>query len=253
MVKHYCRVVKWLPSFVQIVNHFDGYFVYGDFTKCQDATPTIVYLNWVKNSQKLDIIFEQWGTFKPEIIIFANEIFLDNGKLRGKEDKDWIVKRFWQIKQNYPNSELWITDHSPQKQQLWNGLRAFISEMNLPVDGIGVHCYLELDRSVPVHVTIAAYLAAISIQTSINKTVSRVAFSEVGVYPSPGRGGLIDGYNAILKASEVLQIDWLNFWFLTDFDSWHFRPHKIRDCGLFDRNYQLKSGINLGGYYGIAS
>jgi GH35 family endo-1,4-beta-xylanase len=245
MVKHYCRIVKWLPECVEIASNFDGYFVHNDFTKYPEAAPTIVYLDRVKNSQELDTIFEHWGAFNPEIIIFANEIFLDNGKLRGKEDKDWIVKRFWQIKQNYPNSELWITDHSPQKQQLWNGLRAFISEMNLPVDGIGVHCYLELDRPVPVHVTIAAYLAAISIQTSINKTVSRVAFSEVGIYPKPDGEGLVDGYNAILGLSNALNVEWLNFWFLTDFDSWHWNTQRVRDCGLFDRNYQLKEGLKL--------
>lgn len=245
MVEKYCRIGKWLEPSIKLSSEFDGYFVHQNLACCPGSKPTIAYFDWCKKPSELAQAIEEWTPVFPRKIIFMNEAFLNNGRLRGKENREWIVEKFWALKRLFPDAELWVTDYKPQCMPLWTGLREFLADTNLPIDGIGVHCYLELDRVAPIAATIAAYVSAISIQTTINKSITKTAFSEVGVFPRHDGVGIVDGYNAILTLSKILNVDWMNFWFLTDFDSWHWDPTKVRDCGLFDRNYQLKEGISL--------
>lgn len=52
--------------------------------------------------------------------------------------KEWIIEKFWVLRRSFPDAELWITDHKPQSMPLWNGLREFLADTNLPVDGVGI-------------------------------------------------------------------------------------------------------------------
>jgi GH35 family endo-1,4-beta-xylanase len=245
MAEKYCRIVQWDYPARDLLPYFDGYFLHNKLKLCPDADPTIAYFNWCRNTKELVTAIEHWEPFNPKKIIFLNEAFQTNGRLRGKESKEWIIEKFRVLRRSFPDAELWITDHKPQSMPLWNGLREFLADTNLPVDGVGIHCYLELDRPAIIAATIAIYTSAISIQTAINRSIAKTAFSEVGVFPKTDGRGIVEGYNAIITLSKLLDVKWVNFWFLTDFDSGHWDPTKVRDCGLFDRDYQLKEGLNL--------
>jgi hypothetical protein len=257
-MEKYCRLIpdNYLKysEYGEVVSNFDGYFPhYYPGIKNGNAAPfklsgqvpqgTIAYMSWIHSSEQLKKQIELHDYSQYKIIIFANEYFLDNGKPRGKIDLDFIEHKFWTLKKAFPDSQLWITDYRPRSLKLWNGLRNFIKERSLPVDGIGIHCYLELDRPVSVEITIAAYLQSIKIQCWMNRKIAPIAFSEVGVFPGSDPAGLASGYNALMEAAIAERVEWMNYWAPTDYDSFHWIPSKLRDCGLYDRSFTLKPGL----------
>lgn len=239
-------------SYRNALNQFDGYHAYPGKLSARYPKPPKCFVEYCHRAEHLEQLEAMLDGLKGSAVnklIFANEAFLTNGKLRAtplwqRYGDAYIADVYRVCRRMLPNVSLWITDFRCRAPALWDSLRNYLADYRIRPDGIGIQSHIQLGRSLPNGVVLRAYAECIRWQAKRNaESGYRTALSEVTVFPSKDGSGLSLGYNRIRGLADEIRADWMLYWSPTDLDSWNLVGKERIPCGLFTEQGRLKPNI----------